>query len=82
MQLFQDSQLISGAIKAHQSNNGSIASHQSLTLASEAEPCHPEGKKKEERTKQTKKTKIMNARANILNINTLGRLVKIKQQTR
>jgi hypothetical protein len=81
MQLFQDSQLISGDIKAHQSNNGSIASHQSLTLASEAEPCHPERKKKNKKTKQTNRRKIMNARDDIL-ISTFGRLVKIKQQTR
>jgi hypothetical protein len=78
MHLFQDSQLISGDIKAHHSNNGSIASHQSLTLASEAEPCHPErGKKQKERkqNKQTNKRKIMNARDDILK-STLGRLVK------
>jgi len=81
MQLFQDSQLISGDIKAHHSNNGSIASHQSLTLASEAEPCHPEKGEKKEKTKQTNKRKIMNARDDIL-ISTLGRLVKITQQTR
>jgi hypothetical protein len=55
MQLFQDSQLISGDIKAHHSNNGSIASHQSLTLASEAEPCYSERGEKEEKTKQTNK---------------------------
>jgi len=38
---------------------GSIASHQSLTLASEAEPCHSKGK----RGKETNKRKAMNAKA-------------------
>jgi hypothetical protein len=56
MHLFQDSQLISGDIKAHHSNNRSIASHQSLTLASEAEPCHPERGKKQKERKQNKQT--------------------------
>jgi len=53
-QLFKGMLLISGTTRIRW-----IASQQSLTLASEAEPCHSKGK----RGKETNKRKAMNAKA-------------------
>jgi len=55
---------------------GSIASHQSLTLASEAEPCHSKGKG----GKETNKRKAMNAKA--YRHNNSRQTGKLMQQTR